>query len=181
MSGHNKWSQIKRQKGATDAKKSKVFSKHARLISVESKKSKGINSPGLSQAIENAKKDNVPKDVIDRAIKKGTEVGGETMEQIIYECYGPGGCAMMVEAFTGNKNKAAQEIKHILSKNGFQLASIGSASWAFKKDLPAQAGNATFVAQTTVDLEDADLEILSKLVDELEENEEVQEVFTNVE
>jgi transcriptional/translational regulatory protein YebC/TACO1 len=175
MSGHNKWSQIRRQKGVTDAKKSKVFSKHARLISVESKKSKGISSPGLSQAIENAKKDNVTKDVIDRAIKKGTEVGGETMEQIIYECYGPGGCAMMIEAFTGNKNKAAQEIKHILSKNGFQLASIGSASWAFKKE------NNTFVPQTTVDLEDADLEILSKLVDELEENEEVQEVFTNVE
>jgi transcriptional/translational regulatory protein YebC/TACO1 len=82
---------------------------------------------------------------------------------------------MMIEAFTSNKNKAAQEIKHILSKNGFQLASIGSASWAFKKE------NATFTPQTTVDLEDADLEILSKLVDELEENEEVQEVFTNVE
>ena len=175
MSGHNKWSQIRRQKGVTDAKKSKVFSKHARLISVESKKSKGISSPGLTQAIENAKKDNTPKDVIERAIKKGTEVGGEAMEQIIYECYGPGGCAMMVEAFTSNRNKAAQEIKHILSKNGFQLASIGSASWAFKKE------NNTFVPQTTVDLEDADLEILSKLVDELEENEEVQEVFTNVE
>ena len=175
MSGHNKWSQIKRQKGVTDAKKSKVFSKHARIIATESKKSNGINSPGLAQAIENAKKDNVPKDVIERAIKKGTEVGGETLEQIAYECYGPGGCAIIIESLTTNKNKAAQEIKHILSKNGFQLASIGSASWAFKKE------GGTLIAQTTVDLEDSDLEILSKLVDELEENEEVQEVFTNVE
>ncbi|MEI6478867.1 MAG: YebC/PmpR family DNA-binding transcriptional regulator [bacterium] len=175
MSGHNKWTQIKRQKGVTDAKKSKVFSKHARIISVESKRSNGISSPGLNQAIENAKKDNVPKDVIDRAIKKGTEVGGESLEQITYECYGPGGCAIIIESLTSNRNKAAQEIKHILSKNGFSLASIGSASWAFKKE------NNTFIPQTTVDLEDADLEILSKLVDELEENEEVQEVFTNVE
>ena len=70
MSGHNKWSQIRRQKGATDAKKSKVFSKHARLISVESKKSNGATSPGLTQAIENAKKDNVPKDVIEREINE---------------------------------------------------------------------------------------------------------------
>ncbi|MFA6463899.1 MAG: YebC/PmpR family DNA-binding transcriptional regulator [Candidatus Paceibacterota bacterium] len=175
MSGHNKWSQIRRQKGITDAKKSKVFSKHARLIAAESKKSNGATSPGLGQAIENAKKDNVSKDVIDRAIKKGTESGGETMEQIAYECYGPGGCAIIIEALTTNKNKAAQEIKHILSKNGFQLASIGSASWAFKKE------GGTLIPQTTVDLEDADLELLSKLVDELEENEEVEEVFTNVE
>ncbi|MEI8338127.1 MAG: YebC/PmpR family DNA-binding transcriptional regulator [bacterium] len=175
MSGHNKWSQIKRQKGVSDAKKSKAFSKHARIIAAESKKTKGVSSPGLTQAIENAKKDNVLKDVIERAIKKGTEVGGEDLEQIAYECYGPGGCAIIIETLTANKNKAAQEIKHILSKNGFQLASIGSASWAFKKE------GHSLIPQTTVDLEDADLELLSKLVDELEENEEVEEVFTNVE
>ncbi len=182
MSGHNKWAQIKRQKASTDAKKSKVFTKHARLISVESKKSKGTTSASLQSAIENAKKDNVPKDVIERAIKKGTESGGESLEEITYECYGPGGSAIIIEAQTSNRNKAAQEIKHILSKNGFSLASPGSASWAFKKQLPtAENGNIKWVPETTVPLEDIDLEILSKLVDELEENEEVEEVYTNAE
>ncbi len=175
MSGHNKWTQIKRQKGATDAKKSKVFSKHARLISLESKKSSGGMSASLNQVIENAKRDNVPKEVIERAIKKGTEVGGEALETIVYETYGPGGSAIIVEALTSNRNKAAQEIKHILSKNGFALAAPGSASWAFKKE------QMKWIPQTTVDISDSDLEILASLVDELEENDEVQEVFTNVE
>lgn len=182
MSGHSKWSQIKRQKGATDAKKSKVFTKHARLISVEAKKSKGAPSASLQTAVENAKKDNVPKDLIERAIKKGGEVGGENFEEVTYECYGPGGSAIIIEAQTSNRNKAAQEVKHILSKNGFSLASPGSASWAFKKQLPTpENGNIKWVPETTVPLEDSDLETLSKLVDELEENEEVEEVYTNAE
>lgn len=175
MSGHNKWSQIKRQKGASDAKKSKIYSKYARLISVEAKKSNGTMSASLAAVIENAKRDNVPKDVIERAIKKASETGGETLETINYECYGPGGCAIIIEALTSNRNKAAQEIKHILSKNGFSLAGPGSASWAFARQ------EMKWIPQTTVDLEDIDLELLGKLVDELEENDEVQEIFTNVE
>lgn len=175
MSGHNKWTQIKRQKESTDAKKSKLFSKHSRLISVESKKSNGAISPSLQSAIDNAKKDNVPKDVIERAIKKGTEAGGEAMESIIYESYGPGGSAIIIEALTSNRNKAAQEIKHILSKNGFSLAAPGSALWAFTKE------DMKLVPTSTVELQDSELEILSKIVDELEENDEVQEVFTNAE
>lgn len=181
MSGHNKWSQIKRQKGASDAKKSKVYSKYARLISVEAKKSNGAMSASLTAVIENAKRDNVPKDVIERAIKKAAETGGETLETINYECYGPGGCAIIIEALSSNRNKAAQEIKHILSKNGFSLAGPGSASWAFQKDPSTSSGQVKWVPQTTVDLEDTDLELLGKLVDELEENDEVQEVFTNAE
>ncbi len=175
MSGHNKWAQIKRQKASTDAKKSKLFSKHARLITIESKKSNGGSSASLQSAIENAKKDNVPKDVIERAIKKGGEDGGESLESIIYESYGPGGSAIIIEALTSNRNKAAQEIKHILSKNGFSLAAPGSALWAFIKE------NGNFIPSSTVDLSDSELEILSKIVDELEENDEVQNVFTNVE
>jgi len=175
MSGHSKWSQIKRQKGATDAKKSKIFSKHARFIAMESKKSGGIMSASLQNAIENAKKDNVPKDVLERAIKKGTEVGGESMDPITYESYGPGGCAIIIEALTSNRNKAAQEVKHILSKNGFALATPGSATWAFTKQ------NNEWVPNITVPLSDEDIKILETLVDELENNEEVQDVFTNVE
>ncbi len=175
MSGHNKWSQIKRQKGASDAQKSKAYSKYARLISVEAKKSNGTMNATLQAVIDNAKKENVPKDVIERALKKAKEVGGENLETVVYECYGPGGSAIIIEALTANRNKAAQEIKHILVKNGFALANPGSALWAFKKE------NMKWVPQTTLPLSDADLEILSKVVDELEDNDEVQEVFTNVE
>lgn len=176
MSGHNKWTQIKRQKAKTDGQKSKVYSKHARLIAVESKKVNGNTSIGtLATAIENAKKDNVPKDVIDRAVKKGTEAGMEAMEAITYESYGPGGCAIIIEALTGNRNKAVQEVKHILSKNGFELASAGSALWAFTKN------GQSWTPNMTMELSDEDLKTLDKLVDELEDNDEVQSVWTNVE
>lgn len=175
MSGHNKWSQIKHQKGATDAKKSKIYSKYARLIATEVKKSNGLVNASVQAAIDNAKKENVPKDVIERALKKGSEVGGEQMENVSYECYGPGGSAIVIEALTSNRNKAAQEIKHILSKNGFVLANPGAASWAFSRE------NMKWVPQTTLSLSDEDLVLLEKLVDELEDNDEVQEVFTNVE
>lgn len=176
MSGHNKWSQIKRQKGKTDAQKSKMYSKHARLISLESKKVNGnISSPSLIGVIEKAKKENVPKDVIERAIKKGTEAGGGIMESIIYEAYGPGGCAIVIDSLTDNRNKAAQEIKHILSEFNISLAGIGSATWAFTR-----TGN-DFHPTVTVPLEDSDLETLDKVVTALEDNDEVQAVYTNAE
>lgn len=176
MSGHNKWSQIKNQKAKTDGQKSKIYSKHARLIAMEAKKAgSNLLSPSLTAAIDRAKKENVPKDVIDRAVKKGSETGGEQMEAITYEAYGPGGCAIMIDALTENRNKAAQEVKHILSKNGFQIATPGSASWAFARE------NMEWVPNMTVDLSDEDLAILEKLTNDLEDNDEVQSVYTNVE
>src|SRR5258708_5544612 len=100
MSGHNKWSKIKRQKEKTDGQKSKIFGKMVRLITVEAKKAGGnVSSPGLKAAIEKAKSMNVPNDNIDRAVKKFAE-GGLEMEHIVYEAYGPGGCAMIIEALT---------------------------------------------------------------------------------
>lgn len=178
MSGHNKWSKIKNKKAVTDAQKSKVFGKLVRFIAVESKKAKGdINSPGLRAAIEKAKAENVPSDNIERAIKKGIGSEGGEMEQITYESYGPGGCALIIEALTENRNKAAQEIKHILSKNGFELAVPGSAAWAFKK----QPGESEWIPQSTMQISQEDGEKLSLLIEELEENDEVQEVFTNAE
>lgn len=176
MSGHNKWSQIKRQKGKTDAQKSKNYSKHARLISMESKKTNGnTKSQSLADVIEKAKKENIPKDVIERAIKKGIEHGSSAMEAITYEAYGPGGCALVIEALTENKNKAAQEIKHVLSVLGFSLASIGGATWSFKRV------GLDWVPTTTIPLEEVDIELLEKLVESLEDNDEVQSVFTNAE
>ena len=174
MSGHNKWSKIKRDKEKTDSQKSKIFGKMIRLITVESKKADGnINSPGLKASIEKAKSFNVPNDNIERAIKKSTESGKE-MESITYEAYGPGGCAMVIVALTDNKNKASQEIKSILSRHGYSLAGIGSASWAFTK-----SSEMNWIANTTVPISDEDGKKLSLLVDELEENEEVQDVYTN--
>jgi YebC/PmpR family DNA-binding regulatory protein len=176
MSGHNKFSKIKHLKAKNDAQKSKAFGKYVRLITVESKKAKGIlSSPGLAVAIEKARKENMPNDTIDRAVKKGATDNGAAMETIMYEAYGPGGVAMLIEALTDNRNKAAQEIKHILSLHSFELAAPGSASWAFQK------ANNIWTATTTTPLEDADIEILSQLVDDLENNDEVQEVFTNAE
>jgi len=176
MSGHNKFSKIKHLKAKNDAQKSKNFGKLVRLITVESKKAHGnMTSPGLVAAIDKARKENMPNDTVDRAVKKGATDNSATMESIIYETYGPGGVAILIEALTDNRNKAAQEIKHILSKNGFELASPGSASWAFAK------ANGSWAATTTLPLEDADIDLLTKLVEELEENDEVQEVFTNAE
>ncbi len=175
MSGHNKWSQIKHKKAKTDGAKSKLYSKYSKLISAEAQKVKGDRtSPSLRAIIDRAKSEDVTNEVIDRAIKKASEPGA-ALESIIYEAYGPGGCALMIEALTASKNKAAQEVKHILSENGFSLAAPGSASWAFTRE------GAGWKASMTVELYDNDLEILEKLVNDLEANEAAQEVYTNVE
>ena len=119
MSGHNKWSKIKHKKASTDAQKSKIFSKLVRYITVESRKSKGdLNSPGLAFAIDKAKAANMPGDTIDRAVKKGSTDNSAQMESITYEAYGPGGVAIIIEALTDNRNKAAQEVTNFLLQEG---------------------------------------------------------------
>ncbi|MES2471046.1 MAG: YebC/PmpR family DNA-binding transcriptional regulator [Patescibacteria group bacterium] len=176
MSGHNKWSKIKHQKAKTDAQKSKTFTKMVRLITVEAKKAGGnLKSPGLVTAIEKAKKENVPNDTIDRAVKKATADNSAAMEAITYEAYGPGGVAIVIDTLTDNRNKAAQEIKHILSSNGSELAAPGSASWAFTKT------HEGWVPQTMIPINDEDGAKLQALVEALEDNDEVQEVYTNAE
>lgn len=176
MSGHNKFSKIKHQKAANDAKKSKIFGKLVRFITVEAKKAGGnLKSPGLALAIEKAKKENMPSDTIERAIKKATTDNSAAMENVVYESYGPGGVAILIEALTDNRNKAAQEIKAILAQHGSELASPGSASWAFSKSPEGR------IANTTIPQEDTDVQKLQELVEALEENDEVQEVFTNAE
>lgn len=185
MSGHNKWSQIKLKKGKTDAKRSQIFSKYAKLISNEARMAKGNkDAPALRAAIERARKENMPNDNIERAIKKATE-GGGALEAIMYEGYGPGGVALLIEVLTDSKNRSAGEIKHLLSENGGNLASPGAAVWAFTKepttDKPQPPTGSVWRATTTVPLEEADLEKLEKLVEALEANEDVQEVVTNAE
>lgn len=177
MSGHNKWSQIREKKGKTDAKKSQIFSKYTKLIANEARNAKGNkDAPALRAAIERAHKENMPNDNIERAIKKATE-GGGALEAVMYEGYGPGGVALLIEVLTDSRNRSAGEIKHLLAENGGNLASPGAAAWAFVKEPTTNHYQPT----TTVQLGDADLEKLDTLVEALEANEDVQEVVTNAE
>ncbi|MBP6884648.1 MAG: YebC/PmpR family DNA-binding transcriptional regulator [Candidatus Pacebacteria bacterium] len=174
MSGHNKWSQIKRTKGASDAKKSQVFGKLARMISAQVKVAGGDrNAVLVRSAIEKARSADMPVDTIERAISKATEQ--KDLETIVYEAYGPAGVGIIIEAFTDSRNRAAQEIRHILDKNGFALGGIGSVMWNFQKV------DGELQPKTTVALSNEDSKLLENLIDELEENNEVQEVITNAE
>jgi len=178
MSGHNKWSQIKHKKDITDAKKSKIFSKLVRFISVEARLSGGKESPGLRSAIEKAKKVNMPADNIERAIKKASEPSAK-MDAITYEAYGPGGVGIIIETLTTSRNRTAQEIKHILSKNNSSLAGIGSVTWSFEKEKTPEG--IIWKPTTLISPSDSDMELLDKLVDELEDLDDVQDVYLNVE
>lgn len=174
MSGHNKWSKIKHKKAATDTQKSLLFSKYARLISVESKKAGGdVNSPSLKASIEKAKKDNMPQDNIARAVQKGSGNNGPTMEEVLYEVYGPGGSAIIIEGLTDNKNRTAAEIKYLLGKLGLELANPGAALWAFEK---REVG---WKAKTTVTLEEINREKLSNIIESIENHDDIQNIYTN--
>jgi len=136
MSGHSKWSTIKRKKGAADAKRGKVFTKIIKEIMVAARMGGGdINAnPRLRTAVLAAKAENMPRDNIDRAIKKGTgELEGVNYEEITYEGYGPGGVAMLVEVMTDNKNRTVAEVRHILAKQNGNLGEGGCVSWVFEK------------------------------------------------
>ena len=176
MSGHNKWAQIKHKKQSTDAAKSRVFSRYARLIALESKKAGGsVSAPGLASAIARAKAMNMPKDNIDRAVAKGASKDSAALEVVIYEAYGPGGVALIVDALTDNKNRTTQEVKHLLSRNGVELSTPGAASWAFTRN---PDGSYT-PNEPLMDLSENDEEKLGTILDAFDEHEDVQRAFTN--
>jgi len=136
MSGHSHWHSIKHQKGIADAKKGKTFSKLARLITIAAKEKGGdpTTNPGLRLAVEKAKEFNMPKENVERAIKKGTgELEGEKLEEVIFEAFGPGGIAIIIEGITDNRNRALGEIKRILTQNNGKMANEGSVRWLFEK------------------------------------------------
>ncbi|HPA17885.1 MAG TPA: YebC/PmpR family DNA-binding transcriptional regulator [Verrucomicrobiae bacterium] len=136
MAGHSHWAQVKRAKGANDAKRGKTFSRMAREIMIAAKAGGGdpAMNPRLRQAIVAAKAESVPKDTIERAIKRGTgEIAGETIEELTYEAYAPGGVALLVEATTDNKNRTAAEIRAIFTKHNAALGSPGSVAWMFQR------------------------------------------------
>ncbi|RPJ75081.1 MAG: YebC/PmpR family DNA-binding transcriptional regulator [Desulfobacteraceae bacterium] len=136
MSGHNKWASIKHKKGAADARRGKIFTKLIKEITVAARMGGGdaIGNPRLRAAILAAKAENMPKDNIERGIKKGTgELEGVSYEESIYEGYGPGGAAVLVESLSDNKNRSVAEIRHIFTKNGGNLGANGCVAWMFKK------------------------------------------------
>jgi YebC/PmpR family DNA-binding regulatory protein len=173
MSGHNKWSKIKHKKAATDAAKSKVFSKHSAIIAMESRKVNGdIQSPSLAAAIERAKKDSMPKDNIERAVAKGAGATGAALEEVMYEGYGPGGVALLVQAVTDNNNRTAAEVRSAFSKSGLEMGTPGSAAWAFTKT------DGVYTPNTPMELDDETGEKLAEFIEKLEDIDDVTDVFT---
>jgi YebC/PmpR family DNA-binding regulatory protein len=178
MSGHSKWSTIKRKKGAADAKRGKVFSKVIKEITIAARIGGGDpeGNPRLRAAILLAKNENMPKDNIDRAIKKGTgDLEGATYEEIIYEAYGPGGVAILTQVLTDNKNRTVADIRHIFTKNNGSMGETGCVAWMFEKK-----GYIVF-DKSKID-EEALMEWgLEAGVEDIREQEEEWEVITSLE
>jgi YebC/PmpR family DNA-binding regulatory protein len=135
MAGHSKWSKVKRFKGALDTKRGQLFSKLSKEIMVAARMGGGLDlNPRLRSAVLAARAQNMPNDTIERAIKKGTgEIGGGMVEELVYEGYGPGGVALLVEAATDNKNRTAADLRSIFSKNHGNLAASGAVAYLFKR------------------------------------------------
>jgi YebC/PmpR family DNA-binding regulatory protein len=137
MAGHSKWAQIKRKKGATDAKRGQLFTKLARAITVAAREGGGDpdGNATLANAIDKAKSLRMPKENIERAIAKGTGAGGDAaaIEAITYEGYGPGGVAILVECLTDNRNRTAAEVRNIFNRANASLGEPGSVAWMFEK------------------------------------------------
>ncbi|MGH2746564.1 MAG: YebC/PmpR family DNA-binding transcriptional regulator [Actinomycetota bacterium] len=135
MSGHSKWSTIKRKKGAADAHRSKLWAKLMRAVEVAAREGGGNidANPTLASAIQKAKESSVPNDNIDRALKRGTgELQGEAYDEVSYEGYGPGGVAILVQCLTNNRNRAAQDVRSAFNSGGGKLAEPGAVAWMFE-------------------------------------------------
>jgi len=238
MSGHSKWSTIKRKKGAIDAKRGKIFSKLAKEITVAAKMGGGDPNANarLRTVLLAAKAENLPKDNIDRAIKKGTgELPGVVYEEGRYECYGPGGVGIIVDVLTDNKRRTVPEIRNIATKYGGSMAENGAVSWNFEErgvimvsrgdispdeifekaieagaddvdtdgeeqyeittaasslhavsaalsemGLTVEEAKLAMIPKTTVDLEAKAIASVLKMMEALEDNDDVQEVYSNI-
>jgi YebC/PmpR family DNA-binding regulatory protein len=176
MSGHSKWSTIKRQKGVTDAKRSAVFTKVAREISVAARQGGGDPDANyrLRLAIEKARSVNMPADNIKRTIDKATGGGdAEQFEEIVYEGYGPGGVAVLVEAQTDNRNRTAAEVRSMFTKSGGQLAGSGAVAWQF------EPRGLVSVARNGVDADEVALSAIDAGAEDVDtDDDEVIEIYT---
>lgn len=166
MSGHSKWSQIKHKKELTDKKRGQIFSKLSHLITLAAKGGPDPKTnPSLSQAIEKAKAANMPKENIDKAIKKVSDKDQAQLEELFIEAIGPGGVALKIKAITDNRNRTIAEIKNILNSHGSKMVLPGSLSWMFNQPIPI--------------IDPANQEKLDKLLGALDDQDEVEEVVSN--
>ena len=167
MSGHNRWQQIRHKKTLTDQKKGQIFSKLSRLITLTAKKGADPKTnPALSQSIEKAKAANMPKENIDKAIKKITDKGQAQLEELVIEALGPGGIALRIKAITDNRNRTLPEIKKILSDHDSKIVQPRSLSWIFSQ--PVSLTDPT------------DQKKLDKLLEALDDQNEVEDVNSNL-
>ncbi len=190
MSGHSHFATIKHKKALTDAKRGKIFSKLARqiVVAVKEKGSDPSTNSGLRLIMEKAKSLNMPKDGIERATKKGTgELEGENLYEILYEGYGPGGIAILIECLTDNKNRALGEVKQILSKHNGKLADEGSVKWMFNRkgvitiDNEEQKINNEELEMMAIEAEAEDIQWRNNILDIYTKPDELEKVKKNIE
>lgn len=179
MSGHSKWSTIKHKKAITDAKRSKIFSKISALISIAAREKGGdpASNPTLRTAIEKAREVNMPRENIDRAVKRGTgEIAGARLEEITYGAFGPGGAAILITTITDNKNRTLAELKKILSEHGGKFVETGSIQWMFRRE------GADWVPNSPVKIEDENIKKkLVALYEALDDQQDVSDIYTSEE
>jgi YebC/PmpR family DNA-binding regulatory protein len=174
MSGHNKWSQIKHKKGATDQKRGALFSKLAIAITAAAKNELNPQfNPHLRSAIDKAKELLMPNDNIERAIQRASNKN-EDLDELLFESYGPGNTALLIEAITDSRNRTVSEIKKLLSDHHAKWAENGSVLWAFE-----QSPDKNWTAKFPLDLSVEDKGKLTKLLDALDGHADVQRVITN--
>lgn len=190
MAGHSKWANIKHKKAKEDAKRNKIFNRHIREITVAAREGGGDPgaNPRLNMAIENAKSDNLPKDNIERAIKKGTgelKDGSGTYEEITYEGYGPGGIAYFIEATTENKNRTVSDMRFLFGKYGGKLGQDGSVDYMFEQkgiiQIPAENYDTEEFMLTAIDAGAEDVEEIDGYFEVKTTREELVDVRQNLE
>jgi len=180
MSGHSHWAGIKHKKEITDKKRAKVFSKLLALISAAAKTEPNPDfNPRLRTAVATAREASVPQENIERAIKRATETGA-ALEELLFEAYGPGAAAIVIEAISDNRNRTVQEIKLILKEHNGKWAETGSVRWAFDAPAPGAVGDAAeWKAKFPQDVPEDEKAKLISLLEALEENDAVHNVYTN--
>lgn len=182
MAGHSHWKRIKYKKGTADAQRSRAFAKVSRLISVAAKEggSNPASNPKLRSAIERAKELNMPSENIDRAVKRGIGGGPEgQLEELFLEAYGPGGVAIIIEGITDNKNRMLGEIRQILNQHNGKLANEGSVMWMFNRQ-EKEGGHLEWIPKYEVEVTEQERNACQRLFDALDENEAVQEIYSNL-
>lgn len=178
MAGHNKWTQIKHQKDATDKKRGRLFSKLANLISIAAKKDPNPQfNPTLRSTIERAKSFNLPQANIERAIKRASE--SKELEELTLEAYGPEGSGFLIDAVTDNRNRTTNEVRALLKDYDAKLATPGSLAWAFERDEHDPAA-VSYKPKFPQAVTDGAKEKIAALIEALEEREDVNEIYTNI-